>query len=135
MELQGNFFAIWGAVYLLAVTAQSSTTLIGCMVTNVKDAMELFPLAFVPQLLFAGFFVQINQIPVWLRWAQWVCSLKYSVNLLLVTEFTEDDDEVDDLFDANDVKRGDAWFYILMLFVLIIVFRISAIFALNMLAK
>jgi len=105
------------------------------MVTNVKDAMELFPLAFVPQLLFAGFFVQINQIPVWLRWAQWVCSLKYSVNLLLVTEFTEDDDEVDDLFDANDVKRGDAWFYILMLFVLIIVFRISAIFALNMLAK
>jgi len=29
MELQGNFFAIWGAVYLLAVTAQSSTTLIG----------------------------------------------------------------------------------------------------------
>mmetsp|Transcript_27011 Transcript_27011/g.43653 ORF Transcript_27011/g.43653 Transcript_27011/m.43653 type:complete len:111 (+) Transcript_27011:1562-1894(+) len=106
-----------------------------CMVTNVKDAMELFPLAFVPQLLFAGFFVQINQIPVWLRWAQWVCSLKYSVNLLLVTEFTEDDDEVDDLFDANDVKRGDAWFYILMLFVLIIVFRISAIFALNMLAK
>ena len=34
---------------------------------------------FVPQLLFAGFFIQAEQIPVWLRWAQYTCALKYGI--------------------------------------------------------
>ena len=37
--------------------------------------------------LFAGFFIPITSIPVWLRWAQYLCSLKYSLNLLVVVEF------------------------------------------------
>ena len=35
------------------------------------------------QMLFAGFFIRTSQIPVFLRWAQYVCVLKYSINLLL----------------------------------------------------
>ena len=32
---------------------------------------------FVPQLLFAGVFIQAEQIPIWLRWLQYTCALKY----------------------------------------------------------
>lgn len=45
-----------------------------------------FQVLFVPQLLFAGFFVAIKEIPVWIRWAQYLCSLKYSINLVLIAE-------------------------------------------------
>jgi hypothetical protein len=41
----------------------------------------------VRRLLFAGFFIQAKQIPVWLRWCQYLCSLKYGLNLMLLQEF------------------------------------------------
>ena len=50
-------------------------------------SIELSPLLFVPQLLFAGFFIKTDQIPVFLRWAQYLCSLKYAINLILCIEF------------------------------------------------
>jgi hypothetical protein len=43
----------------------------------VKDVTELAPLLFVPQILFGGFFIRTSLIPVWLRWAQYVCGMKY----------------------------------------------------------
>mmetsp|Transcript_22804 Transcript_22804/g.55375 ORF Transcript_22804/g.55375 Transcript_22804/m.55375 type:complete len:628 (-) Transcript_22804:343-2226(-) len=135
MQLQGEFYALWGAVYLLALVAQSQSTLIGCVVTNVKDAMELMPLAFVPQLLFSGFFVRINQIPVWLRWVQWICSLKYAINILLLVEFSEENEENDRLLEATDVQRDQGWFYVGMLLVLVVVFRIGALISLRALAR
>lgn len=42
------------------------------------------------QILFAGFFIKSSQIPEALRWLQYVCSLKYGINLLLVAEFGPD---------------------------------------------
>lgn len=51
--------------------------------------MQLSPAIFVPQLLFAGFFIRIQDIPVFLRWAQYLCSLKFAINLALIVEFGE----------------------------------------------
>ena len=39
------------------------------------------PALFVPQLLFAGFYIKMSQIPVWLRWVQYIASLKYATHL------------------------------------------------------
>jgi hypothetical protein len=60
---------------------------IGCLVADVKDVSELAPLLFVPQLLFAGFFIRTSLIPIFLRWAQYLCAIKYAINLVLLTEF------------------------------------------------
>jgi hypothetical protein len=38
-------------------------------------------------MLFAGFFVRIQQIPVYLKWAQYLFPLKYALNLSILTEF------------------------------------------------
>mmetsp|Transcript_39777 Transcript_39777/g.77307 ORF Transcript_39777/g.77307 Transcript_39777/m.77307 type:complete len:550 (-) Transcript_39777:511-2160(-) len=62
MDLQSDFFQLWMALFLLGMVAQSQTTLIGCTTTTVKEAMEILPGAFVPQLLFAGFFIRISQV-------------------------------------------------------------------------
>mmetsp|Transcript_2050 Transcript_2050/g.4102 ORF Transcript_2050/g.4102 Transcript_2050/m.4102 type:complete len:616 (-) Transcript_2050:497-2344(-) len=83
MQLQGNFVAMWMALFLLSIASQSLTTVIGCISTSVKQAMELFPVAFVPQFLFSGFFVRIDQIPVWLQWVQWVCVFKSVLTVFL----------------------------------------------------
>eukprot|EP01033_Poteriospumella_lacustris_P001267 gene1266-923_t len=38
-------------------------------------------------MLFVGFFIRTSLIPVFLRWAQYLCSLKYAMNLIILTEF------------------------------------------------
>ena len=78
------------------------------------------PALFVPQLLFAGFFIRTAQvprysshlplplprtptpypypypvqIPEWLSWVQYLCGLKYGMNLFILNEFGEGTTEV-----------------------------------------
>ena len=51
--------------------------LLGAALENPKMAQEFLPILFVPQMLFAGFFVVPELIPVWLRWARYLCTLTY----------------------------------------------------------
>jgi hypothetical protein len=74
-------------------------------------------------MLFAGFFVRIQQIPVYLRWAQYLCALKYCLNLILLTEFDNCEDGSNNpamakeacarLLEVNDVQRSGihTWIY------------------------
>ena len=40
-------------------------------------------------IIFSGFFIRIEQIPVWLRWAQYTCFLKFALNLVMIIEFSD----------------------------------------------
>jgi len=131
MELQGSFVEIWVAILLLGLSASSVAMAIGAVASDVRTAMQLIPLAFVPQFLFSGFLVQIEQIPSFIRWAQWLCTLKYSLNLLLLAEFGDRNPENDALLEANDVERDLAWVYILVLLGLSVFFRMLAAAALK----
>ena len=82
-----SFFALVTYAWLLGMSSASVAVIIGCSVANVKDVAELAPAVFVPQMLFAGFFVRTSFIPSWLRWAQYLCALKYSLNLITIEEF------------------------------------------------
>uniref|UniRef100_A0A7R9U516 ABC transporter domain-containing protein n=1 Tax=Pinguiococcus pyrenoidosus TaxID=172671 RepID=A0A7R9U516_9STRA len=76
IDLRGNFAFYLLAYWMLNVAAASVATILGCALSDVKSVTEYIPPLFVPQLLFSGFFIRIDDIPVWLRWAQWLCSLK-----------------------------------------------------------
>jgi len=93
---QGNFGFLVLTVATLGLVAASTSLLIGSASSNVQVAIQLSPLIFVPQLLFAGFFISISDIPVWLRWAQYLCSLKYSINLVMLLEFAQVPRNLDD---------------------------------------
>ena len=87
MGLQGNILYYILALWLTGTAASSTALVVGCLSSNTEVALQSAPAIFVPQILFAGFFIQSNQIPVALRWVQYICSLKYGINLLLVAEF------------------------------------------------
>jgi len=71
--LQGSYILTVLTWFALALATNSTALLVGSIVTDVKQAAEVTPVIFVPQLLFSGFFVATQNIPVWLRWAQWLC--------------------------------------------------------------
>ena len=62
MGLQGQLMLLVVALWLLAVTSASMALMLGCFASDVKKALEVSPLLFVPQMLFAGFFVKISQV-------------------------------------------------------------------------
>lgn len=128
--------AAWG----LGIAAASLAVCLGCAVPDVKNVTELAPLLFVPQILFAGFFVKMSQIPVFLRWVQYLCSLKYSMNLLLILEFDKTNPSCEtsaqaaancaNALDSNNVEPDQWLLYAAMLAVLFIGFRTFGAFVL-----
>eukprot|EP00037_Helgoeca_nana_P008263 m.73616 g.73616 ORF g.73616 m.73616 type:complete len:707 (+) comp18824_c0_seq2:1094-3214(+) len=133
MELQGDIMVLTMAGFGLSLVANSLALVIGCGLSSVKVALELSPLIFVPQILFSGVFIRLESIPEALRWVQYLCSLKWSLNIMMVTEFSEEAckppskfliepyianttenwaEACDDFLDLQDVERGDWELYV-----------------------
>lgn len=89
MDLDGNFILLVLVSWALSMTAASTALVVGCSVPDARSAQELAPLIFVPQILFTGIFVSISLIPSWLRWLQYLCALKYAVNLASIIELSK----------------------------------------------
>ena len=134
VNMQGNWIFLVLASWGLGLASSSVAMALGASVPNVKDVTELAPLLFVPQLLFAGFFIRTSQIPIWMRWAQYLCGIKYSMNLVLMTEFDTSLDSCqggaksncEAVLTSNDIDKDKFWVYILLLAVLFLGFRIMA---------
>lgn len=115
------------------MAACSVGVLLGCVVADVKDVSELAPLLFVPQMLFVGFFIRTEKIPVFLRWAQYLCSLKYAMNLILANEFRlsldscrgEARENCRNLLDRNSINTNQLYVDAIIIFVLFAAFRIA----------
>jgi hypothetical protein len=141
--LMYHVLVAWG----LAIVASSVALLLGCAVKDVTLALELTPLVFVPQIMFSGFFIKMEDIPVWLRWAQYLCSLKFAVNLGLLAEFggeagcprsnssvvmNKSENAMNrclasaKLLEQNDIYPEDWWVYTLVLIALFVGFRALA---------
>jgi len=83
----GNFFLLVLLGALLGMVAASQALVVGAIADSVQSAMQATPVIFLPQILFSGVFVPISDIPVVLRWVQYLCSLKYAINLVTLLEF------------------------------------------------
>lgn len=60
--------------------------LLGALFQNGGIAILISALSALYQMTFAGFFVHLKSIPPVLRWLQWLCPLKYSLEALSVNE-------------------------------------------------
>jgi len=129
---QSPFLLFLCIAYSLAMASTALAVLLGCAVEDPKLAQEMLPILFVPQMLFAGFFVAPELIPAWLRWAQYLCSLTYAIRLVLVAEFdrncgsTEGDDNCQSLLMRVGANPDDTWWYWLVLCCLFGAFRLLA---------
>jgi hypothetical protein len=123
-------------VYVLAMSSNALAMLVGSLVQDPGMAIEFLPMCFIPQLLFAGFFVQPDLIPAWLRWLQYVFPLTYAVKLHVGEEFSDCAPgrarlNCENLLTNLKVDSDDVWFYWLLLVVLFVVLRLAALFALR----
>lgn len=121
------------AIYALAMSSTALAVLLGCAVEDPKLGQEMLPILFVPQMLFSGFFVVPDLIPVWLRWAQYLCSLTYAVRILAVAEFDDRDDcpSCGEFLEAIKADSDETWWNWLVLLSLFAVFRTMALVVLR----
>ncbi len=132
IEFQAGFGILYVVVYALAMASTALAVLLGCSVEDPKLAQELLPLLFVPQMLFAGFFVTPDLIPVWLRWAQYLCTLTYSVRLALIAEFDSCKlTSCTTLLDDIGANSDDVFWYWIVLGGLFVLFRVGALLILR----
>jgi ABC-type multidrug transport system permease subunit len=87
--LQSSFGMLFLNIYTLAMASTAMAVMLGCAVEDPKLGQEMLLILFVPQMLFADFFVTPNLIPKFLRWASYLCSMTYSVRLSLIEEFQD----------------------------------------------
>ena len=134
---QSNFFIFFLNVYVLAMSSTALAVMLGCAVEDPKLGQEMLPILFVPQMLFAGFFVIPELIPIWLRWARYICALTFSVRIALVEEFgdgcgnAKGDENCANLLVAIEADPDETWWNWLVLVGLFIFFRLLAFYILQ----
>jgi len=137
---QMEFYFFLVIVYTLAMASTALAVALGCSVDNPKLAEEMLPILFVPQMLFAGFFIGIELIPSFLRWARFLCSLTFALRLELYYEFNDcaNGSQGEDaamgcqrLLDNVQVVEDEVWWYWIVLVVLFLGFRLMALFILK----
>jgi ABC-type multidrug transport system permease subunit len=137
IEFQAGFGITYVVIYSLAMASTALAVLLGCSVEDPKLAQELLPILFVPQMLFAGFFVRPELIPAFLRWAQYLCTLTYAVRIMLVAEFENCSTDPVALANCNQLLVGvsadpdETWWYWLVLIALFSAFRFGALLILR----
>jgi ABC-type multidrug transport system permease subunit len=134
---QTSFGLFFITIYTLAMASTALAVLLGCAVEDPKLGQEMLPILFVPQLLFAGFFVAPDLIPVWLRWARYLCTLTYAIRIMLVAEFDRDcgsaegDRNCQKLLSNVDAVPDETWWNWIVLVSLFCVFRVIALIILR----
>jgi ABC-type multidrug transport system permease subunit len=134
---QSGFGMFFLNTYFLAMASTALSVALGCAIEDPKLGQEMLPILFVPQLLFAGFFVAPDLIPSWLRWLQYIFPLTYSVRIGVVEEFGNGcgSDEADkncmNLLHSLEADPDDSWWYWLAMMLLFVFFRVLALVVLR----
>lgn len=138
-------FAIYiaGLITFMAVAA-SVFMLIGALAPNIQVAQILAPIFTVLFLLFGGFYVNNNSVPVYYRWIQYISYFRYGYQIVTYNELsgltfsncqgcsiTTGDQELEYL-GMGDVSLADNFGYLLAM---IFVYRSLALFCLHFLHK
>ena len=132
MGFQQRFVDFLALEFLLGIASSSIGLCIGSSVEDPSVAAEMLPFLVVPQFLFSGFFIQTNLIPVWLSWAQYLCSLVYATRIVQHLEFGECDSQAcTGLLEANGVYQLETYYYWIILCAIAVIFRVSAMVVLR----
>merc|ERR1719223_779432 len=129
----GNFGIFWSGIYLMACASTALGVLVGSAVTNPSTAVEFLPAIFMPQILFAGFFVPPELIPDWLSWIRFICPLTYGVRIVLGNEFGHGRCDgltpnlCNEILSQVEIKVDETWWYYLVLLGLFTFFRMLAL--------
>lgn len=83
-----RFFTACGIVLLVTQVVLSVGYFLSCLSPNVDVALAIAPVVIIPFMLFGGFFLNSDSVPVWLSWLKWVSWFIYSYEALLVNQWS-----------------------------------------------
>lgn len=90
IAFKGSFLIYYAVCFTLAMGSTAVAVILGAAAgSSAKIATAALPLVLLPQMLFVGYFVSPELIPVWLRWIQYICPMTYATRILLVADFHE----------------------------------------------
>ncbi len=75
-------------LFLFVLFGSSMGLFIGTVVVNMKQALSLSVVAILGSTLLGGFFVNKENLHVWIRWARWVSPIKYGTGYIFLLKFT-----------------------------------------------
>eukprot|EP00742_Colponemidia_sp_Colp-10_P006531 GILJ01007000.1.p1 GENE.GILJ01007000.1~~GILJ01007000.1.p1 ORF type:complete len:695 (+),score=93.73 GILJ01007000.1:76-2160(+) len=84
-----KFFIFLAAGVLSAHCGSSVGFTLGCGIEDFDIALAAAPGVLVPMFLFAGFFVKLDNIPVFIRWLQWLSPMKYGLEAVFINEISD----------------------------------------------
>ncbi len=85
----GRFYFYLLTIVLVANSATSVGYMISSMTSHEAVAYALAPLFLMPMALFAGLLLDLNTIPVWLRWLDFFSIIKYGYQLLVINQYDD----------------------------------------------
>ncbi|KAJ3410840.1 ATP-binding cassette sub- G member 1 [Chytridiales sp. JEL 0842] len=72
---------------LTSICGMSVGICFACQFDSTQAALAVTPLVIMPFMLFSGMFININKMPAWLGWLQYVSPIKYCFEGLVKNEF------------------------------------------------
>ncbi|KAG5892104.1 hypothetical protein JTB14_008073 [Gonioctena quinquepunctata] len=82
-----RFYVACGIVTLVANVATSFGYMISCVSTTNSMALSLGPPLIIPFLLFGGFFLNVNSIPIYFKWLSYLSWFKYGNEALMINQW------------------------------------------------
>ncbi|KAF7270964.1 hypothetical protein GWI33_016096 [Rhynchophorus ferrugineus] len=137
-----RFFVACGIVVLVANAATSFGYLISCLSSSVSMALSIGPPLIMPFLLFGGFFLNIDSIPIYFEWLSYFSWFKYGNEALLINQWQNMTDiQCDEnsrncprnghvVLEMYNFKEDDFFLDIYAMVGLILFFRLAAFFVL-----
>ena len=88
MGLDGALAVFVLVTFLLSVAIASMAAMLSASLGGVEAATACMPVVLIPQMLFTGVFVRVDQIPRVLRWIRHLCVLKYAIGAEIQNELS-----------------------------------------------
>jgi ABC-type multidrug transport system permease subunit len=106
---------------------------LGCAFNNASVATMMSMLIIMPFMLFAGYYVNLGDVYVWLRWIQYLSPIRYSTEALLRNEFEDNDryGSYSTIYERFDYNLG-LGYCLMMLAIFSVVLRVLALVALRL---
>ena len=132
----GSWIDWVSVVFCAAVATSSLGWLISCISRTPLVALQLIPIVLLPQLLFSGLLTDLEMIPSWLKWMEYLCYLKYCINLGFLVEAEQYmsmnpvPTPIQFLADQNSIKSVNISTYVWLIVFITVGCRLLALFAL-----
>lgn len=125
-----NFFMFYLALMLEAQYSASFGYLVSCTFSSMEAATMIAPVIAMPLTMFSGFYANVDSIPTWIAWIQWLSPLRYTFECLVTVEFPYEKTAPFDIPELLGFNLG-YWNCIYCLIGLTIIVRIIAMFVLK----